>query len=33
VKSLLQLSQEQSSIRAAMLETAGTDDASALSLR
>ena len=33
VKSLLQLSQEQSSIRAAMLETAGTDGAGALSLR
>ena len=33
LKSLLQLSQEQSSIRAAMLETAGADDAGALSLR
>ena len=33
LKSLLQLSQEQSSIRAAMLDTAGTDDAGALSLR
>jgi hypothetical protein len=33
LKSLLEISQEQSSIRAAMLETAGSGDPGALSLR